>query len=154
MTSVDALLELLGRLGACQETAVLVNDEELLLWPKAAVNAMKSQKLIVKARPAVSAICTGCEYNCAMPVHALPATAGHPSSFIVCDKRSDVNRVSVPSKRLIQWQCNADLVCSLLLQVLAFANLPGKKIVLAGGKLALSPVTNGARCYVLKLPTH
>jgi len=110
MTAIDALLKLLGRVGACRDTAVLVNDEELLQWPGAAVKAMKSQKLIVRARPASSAICPGCESNCVMSVHTLPATTSTPSSFIVCDKRSDINRVPVSPERLTQWQCNADLV--------------------------------------------
>jgi len=51
MTSIDALLELLGRVGASRDTAVLITDEDLLQWPKAAVKAMKSQKLIEKVRP-------------------------------------------------------------------------------------------------------
>jgi hypothetical protein len=110
MTTIDALLELLGRVGACRDEAVLVNDEELLQWPKAAINAIKSQRLLVKARPASSAICSGCELNCVMPVHTLPTTTSKPSSFITCDKRSDINRVSVPPGRLNQWQCNVDLV--------------------------------------------
>ena len=114
MTPQDALIELLGRVGASQGAAVLVNDEELRQWPSAAVKAMKSQRLIVKARPASSAICPGCECNCVMPVHTLPATAGAPSSFIVCDKRSDINRVLVPTERLKQWQCSANLVCGFV----------------------------------------
>ncbi len=111
MMSIDALIELLDRVGAWRHTAVQVNDEDLLQWPKAAVKAMKSQKLIVKARPATSAICPGCESNCVMPVHNLPATVGTQASFILCDKRSDTNRVPVPAARLIQWQCSTDLVC-------------------------------------------
>jgi len=110
MTAIEALLELMGRVGACRDAAVLVIEEELLQWPTAAVKAMKSQRLIVKARPASSATCPGCESDCIMPVHTLPATTNKPSSFIVCDKRSDINRVPVPPGRLIQWQCNTDLV--------------------------------------------
>ena len=34
MKAIDALLELLGRVGACRDAAVLVNDEELLQWPR------------------------------------------------------------------------------------------------------------------------
>ena len=110
MTAIDALLELLGRVGACRDTSVLVSDAELLQWPRAAVKAMKSQKLIVRARPATSAICPGCESNCVMSVHTLPATKSTPSSFVVCDKRSDINRVPVPPETLTQWKCNVDLV--------------------------------------------
>ena len=111
MTPQAALIELLGRVGASQGAAVLVNDDELSQWPSAAVQAMKSQRLIAKARPASSAICLGCERDCVMPVHTLPAKAGAAVSFIVCDKRSDINRVPIPTERLPQWQCSADLVC-------------------------------------------
>jgi len=114
MTPKAALIEFLGRVGANQGATVLVNDDELTQWPRAAVAAMKSQKLVAKARPASSAICPGCEHNCVMPVHTLPATAGAPASFIVCDKRNDINRVSVPTERLIQWQCSADSVCGFV----------------------------------------
>jgi len=137
MTSVDALLELLGRVGACRDTAVLVNEEELRQWPKAAIKAMKSQKLIVKARPASSAICPGCENNCTMPVHSLPSTAGRPSSFVVCDQRNDVNRVSISSERLIQWQCNADLVCGFVASSLGLRQHAGQKDIAGRWKIGI-----------------
>ena len=114
MTPIGILSELLERVGACDGIAIPVSAEELRQWPHEAVKAMKTQKLIVKARPATSAICPGCERNCVMQVHTLPATAGHPSSFIVCDKRSDINRVTVSSERLIQWQCSTDLVSAFV----------------------------------------
>ena len=115
MTPINPLLELLGRVGASQgNNSVLVSAEELHQWPSAAVKALKSQRLIVEARPASSAACPGCERNCVMPVYSLPAAKGSSSSFIVCDKRSDVNRVPVSFERLKQWQCNADLACEFV----------------------------------------
>ena len=114
MKPVDVLIELLDRVGANQGAAILVNDDELRQWPSEAVKAMKSQKLVARARPAASAICPGCEQQCVMPVHTLPAAARSAASFIVCDKRSDINRVPVSASRLIQWQCNADLVCGFI----------------------------------------
>ncbi len=122
MTTIDALLELLGRIGARRDAAVLVNDEELSQWPIVAVKAMKSQRLIIKARPASSAICPGCENNCIMPVHTLPATTSKSSSFIVCDTRSDMNRIPVSSGRLIQWQSNVDLVSGFVASSLGLRN--------------------------------
>ena len=113
MTPQAALTDLLGRVGASQGATVLINDEELNLWPGAAVAAMKSQRLLAKARPASSAICPGCERDCVMPLHT-PPTKGAPASFIVCDKRSDINRVAVPIERLTQWQCTADAVCGFI----------------------------------------
>jgi hypothetical protein len=53
-----------------------------------------------------------------MPVHTLPATADAPSSFIVCDKRSDINRVPVSTGRLNQWQCSADSVAGFVAAIL------------------------------------
>jgi hypothetical protein len=118
MTSQDALCELLARLGASKGAAVLISEEELSHWPQVAVNAMKSEKLLVKARPATSVVCLGCEQECVMPVHSSPAEDRIAAPFIVCDKRSDINRVAVPISRLEQWQASgvaiADLLAGLL----------------------------------------
>jgi hypothetical protein len=109
MTPRAALVELLGRVGGSMDAAVL-NNNELNQWPETAVAAMKTQRLLTKAKPAVSAICPGCERDCVMPVQ----TRIHPSrgavSFIDCDKRSDVSRVVVSVERLEQWRCTADAV--------------------------------------------
>jgi hypothetical protein len=113
MSPIDALLELFVRVGACHGDKALVNDEDLRQWPVAAVKAMKSQKMIKKARPASSAICPGCEKECLMPVYS-PTGTGTQTSFIVCDRRSDINRVMVPAERLIQWQCSAEMVCEFV----------------------------------------
>jgi hypothetical protein len=107
MTPQAALIELLARVGVCNGAAVLVSAEELSQWPAAAVTAMKSQKLLAKARPAASAICPGCERACTMPVYTVPA---RPQSFIVCDKRSDINRVPLSAARLVQWRSDAEAV--------------------------------------------
>jgi hypothetical protein len=118
MRPIDTLFELLGRVGANQGSTVLVNAEELNQWPSAAVKGMKSQKLIVKASPAKSASCPGCEENCVMPVDNLPEKGGASSLFIVCDKRSDINRVPVSPEKLMQWQCSVDSVSEFVASVL------------------------------------
>jgi hypothetical protein len=114
MTPHDALIELLARVGARNGAAVLVSGEELSQWPAAAVTAMKSQRLLAKARPASSTICPGCERACVMPVHTLPRASGTAASFIVCDKRSDINRVPVSAECQKQWRCDADAVCGFI----------------------------------------
>ena len=114
MTPQDALIELLARVGARNGAVVLVSAEELNQWPAAAVAAMKSQKLLARARPAVSVVCPGCERECVMPVHTVRAGPRGPASFIVCDKRDDINRVSVSADRLMQWRCDADAVCGFI----------------------------------------
>lgn len=45
-----------------------------------------------------------------MPVHTVTDGADTASSFIVCDKRDDTNRVSVSAERLRQWQCGVGAV--------------------------------------------
>jgi hypothetical protein len=122
MTPQAALIELLGRVGARQGAAVLINEDELSQWPAAAVAAMKSQRLLVKARPAVSVVCPGCERECVMRVHTMPAGPRGLTSFIVCDKRSDINRVAVPISRLEQWQTTCDLIADLVAVLLGFSD--------------------------------
>ena len=110
MTPEAVLIELLMRVNAGREAAALISDYELSHWPIDAVAALKSQRLIVKARPATSVVCPGCEQECVMPVHTLSGTSKNPASFIVCDKRDDINRVPVSPERLTQWRCNIESV--------------------------------------------
>jgi hypothetical protein len=118
MTPQDALLELLARVGASHGAAVFVSADELSEWPVAAVAAMKAQKLLVKARPAVSVVCPGCERECVMPIHVVPPQGTASRAFVVCDKRSDINRVAVPISRIEQWQASDALIAELLAQLL------------------------------------
>ena len=114
MTPEAALVELLSRVGTLGGAAVTVNTEELNEWPAAAVAALKSQKLLRKARPAISVVCHGCEQECSMPVHTLARADASVTSFVVCDKRSDTNRVAIPAARLAQWRCDAEAVCGFV----------------------------------------
>ena len=115
MTPEAALIELLGRVGARLGESVTANTEELNQWPGAAVSALKSQGLLLKARPAKSLVCPGCEQECSMPVHTVTRpNATVATSFVVCDKRSDINRVPIPGARLAQWRCDAQAVCGFV----------------------------------------
>jgi hypothetical protein len=118
MTPLDAIFELLARLGASNGAAVLVSEEDLSHWPPAAVKAMKSQKLLLRARPAASVVCPGCEQECVMPVHTLPAGSSGAASFVVCDKRDDINRVAITTERLTQRRCDLDALCGFAAQSL------------------------------------
>jgi hypothetical protein len=114
MTPQTALVNLLMRMDAQGGGAVLVTAEELAQWPLAAVAALKLQKLLTAARPAISAECHGCERACVMPVHTVTRLGGMAASFVVCDKRSDTSRVTIPRERLVQWRCDADAVCGFV----------------------------------------
>lgn len=118
MTPLEALLELLERVGTSRDAAALVSEEELSHWPAEAVRGLKAHKLLVKASPAVSAVCPGCERECTMPVRTLPAGNGPAVSFAVCDKRDDINRVEIPPERLRQWRCGVEAVGAFVAQSL------------------------------------
>ncbi|MCP5246577.1 MAG: hypothetical protein H6937_11790 [Burkholderiales bacterium] len=111
MTPQAAMIELLERFGASAAKAIFINEEELTGWPVEAVTAFKTQKLMTKAKPATSAICSGCERECVMPVHIIPAKENSTArAFISCDKRSDISRITVSLAKLNQWQCTIDSV--------------------------------------------
>jgi hypothetical protein len=114
MTPCAALGELLARVGARPGAASTVNTEELNQWPQAAVSALKLQGLLLKARHAQSVVCTGCEQECSMPVHTVQRANAPAASFVVCDKRSDTNRVAIAPARLALWRCDAKAVCEFV----------------------------------------
>ena len=105
MTPQAALIELLGRVGALAGHAAYVTEAELILWPPGAVSAMKSQRLLATASPATSAVCSGCERACAMPVYTRPDEGYGAASFIACDKRSDTSQVPVSAAQVTRWRC-------------------------------------------------
>lgn len=59
-----------------------------------------------------------------MPVEVLPASGARlAQAFIVCDKRSDVNRVALPLESLSQWQASGESLAEFLLRNL---EIPGE----------------------------
>jgi len=123
MTPENVLIELLERIAAMRGASALVSDHELSQWPPEAVVAMKSQGLLAKPRASNSAVCPGCERECVMQVHSVSSTPRDTESFIVCDKRSDINRVSVPLDRLTQWQCNVQAVCGFVVDAVGIRSV-------------------------------
>ena len=99
--------DLLSRAGASTAREVRVDSLELARWPEEAVSALKSQKLIRRARRARSTVCPGCGRQCAMPVEW---GADLSTPRVVCDKRSDINRVPVSVDRLAQWRTSAGIL--------------------------------------------
>jgi predicted DNA-binding transcriptional regulator AlpA len=126
MTPQDAIAELLARVGASHGVTIFIDAQELRDWPIAAVAAMKAEKLLVKARPAQSVVSPGCERECVMPVHAEPSGPSDRAAFVVCDKRSDINRVNVPLARLERWQASGESIANLTARLLALRRPSGR----------------------------
>lgn len=112
MKPEEALAALVERVAACHPAPARFHEEELDGWPGGAVSAMRSHKLLAKAPAANSTVCPGCEQACTMPVHTVARAGYDPASFVVCDKRSDINRVTIAPGRLRQWKSDADAVCN------------------------------------------
>lgn len=125
MTPQAALAELLERLGAQQGAAVHIGGDELNSWPVEAVEAMKSVQLLVKARPASSIVCPGCERECAMPIEIFPIEDGRPArAFIFCDKPEDMGRIPVELSLLEQWQVTGGTLARAVARLLGFTKSP------------------------------
>ena len=120
MSPQVALTELLARLAACRGAAVYVSDDELADWRQDFVADLKAKRVLVRASPAASAICPGCERQCVMPVDVLPDDGRGAVVFIVCDKRSDINRVVVPIGALERWKATGELLADCLARLLHF----------------------------------
>lgn len=114
MTGLEPFSLLIARLGANRGAPVVISAAELSCWPEATLTLLKINGLLVKTRPAVSTLCSGCERECVMPVHVVPTQSATPVAFVVCDKRDDINRVAVPLANLDQWQTSVNAVADLL----------------------------------------
>jgi hypothetical protein len=121
VTGAQALAELLDRLGTSRAGQIYVDEVELRSWPAKAVTAMKSAGLLAASADALSVICPGCERQCTMPVHVLPAVP----AFVVCDKRSDINRVAIETESLKRWVTRGEAVAALLARLLRLRRRAG-----------------------------
>jgi hypothetical protein len=120
VTPQAALGELLARLAASRGAAVYFSDDDLAGWPDNLVADLKANRLLVRASPAVSAICPGCECECVMPVEVLPDDKRGAAAFIVCDKRGDIGRVVVPIAVLERCKGTGELLADCLSRLLHF----------------------------------
>jgi hypothetical protein len=118
MTALEALVELLARVGASQNVSVAITEVELSRWPALAVHELKTKLLLTKASPSASTVCPGCEQQCTMPVIFPAADKNASAAFVLCDKRDDTNRVRVPAEQLRQWKCGAEAVGVFVAQCL------------------------------------
>ena len=119
-----ALGELLSRLAASGGVAVYVDDYELEQWPPNLVANLKAMRVLLRASPARSAVCDGCERSCVMPVEVLPDDGRGAAAFIVCDKRTDINRVAVAIGALARWKARGDSLANSLSQLLRLEARP------------------------------
>jgi hypothetical protein len=157
----EVLAEVLARLGASQGTPVFIRSQESNGWPEAAVQSLKTSGILTPAEPAASAVCPGCELDCVMPVHVRSGVSGL-DAFIVCEERSDTNRVTVPVACLEQWQASGEGLARALARLLdiPYSGRPGDESttleigLLRGGKHASHVQLQTAGKMALLLAGH
>lgn len=110
----------------------MVSADELTRWPDAFVAALKTQGMLVKAMPAPSVVCPGCERACKMPVETPVDSKGVVWPFVMCDKRSDTGRVPVPVGLVERWKSSVESVAQGLATLL---DAPVASAVDASGKV-------------------
>ena len=152
MTPRDAFVDLLERVGARHGAAVLISENEVRQWPADAVSAMKSHTLLTRARPAAAVVCPGCEEDCVMPVQTMPAGPRGSAPFIICDKRSDINRVALTSERVNQWKCDATAIARFVARRLGLRR--GGRQANRFGMLEIGLTAGDTRHQMLCLRTH
>ncbi|SER35379.1 hypothetical protein SAMN05421690_10212 [Nitrosomonas sp. Nm51] len=63
MNPLDTLIEIIERVGASSVAEVQISEDDLNEWPNEAISALKKQKLLIKAKPASSAVCVDTGLN-------------------------------------------------------------------------------------------
>ena len=152
MTPREALLDLVARVGARDGAAVRVSETDVRQWPAEAVAALKAHRLLVRARPARTVVCPGCEADCVMPVQTIPAGPRAAARFIVCDKRSDINRVALTTAHVDQWKCDAEALARFVVAQLGLRR--SRHRIDASGTRPLGLAAGDTRHQMLGLRTH
>ena len=152
MTPREALLDLVARVGARDGAAVRVSETDVRQWPAEAVSALKAHRLLVRARPARTVVCPGCEADCVMPVQTIPAGPREAARFIVCDKRSDINRVALTTAHVDQWKCDAEALARFVVEQLGLR--PSRHRTDDAGTRPLGLAAGDTRHQMLGLRPH
>ena len=152
MTPRAALLDLVARVGARDGAAVRVSEPDVRQWPAEAVAALKAHRFLVRARPARTVVCPGCEADCVMPEQTIPAGPRAAARFIVCDKRSDINRVALTTAHVDQWKCDAEALARFVVAQLGLRR--SRHRVDASGTRPIGLAAGDTRHQMLGLRTH
>lgn len=86
-----------------------------------------------------------------MPVHTLSGGSRKTSRFVLCDKRDDVNRVSISERELEQWRADPEAMCELVSNALGIRR--SGQPDLDSGLLAIGVARGAKRSQMLCLQT-
>ena len=115
------LNELIRRLAGSGSDRAFIGLDDPAGADTEVVSAFERTGLVVKAAPARSTICDGCEEECPMEV---TWPGGNRGPFIVCDKRDDIGRVPVDPARLEQWSVSLERLARTTASLLVTQGTP------------------------------
>jgi hypothetical protein len=125
MTETGLLKHIFERLSRAGSGEEIFGADEAARWPENVLEVLVKFGVLGRAESAQVIECDGCERNCFMSVHVLPAESNRPArAFISCDKRDDIGRVPVELGRLAQWRITGGMLASAVAQMLGFTNAP------------------------------
>ena len=87
-----------------------------------------------------------------MPVQTIPAGPRAAVRFIVCDKRSDINRVVLTTAHVDQWKCDAEALARFVVEQLGLRR--SRHRVDASGTRPLGLAAGDTRHQMLGLRTY
>ncbi len=102
---------------------IFLSNHELSELPTTLVNAMKLEKILTKAPPAQSVVCTGCEEACSRPLQSF-GLGDKLKSYVHCDKRDDTNLVPIHKNHIEQWKVSGLSIASFLSTILNLPSAP------------------------------
>ena len=83
-----------------------------------------------------------------MPVQTIPAGPRAAARFIVCDKRSDINRVALTRAHVDQWKCDGEALARFVVAQLGLRrSRHSGQMILGRGPSGSPPATRGTRCW-------
>ena len=115
MAPIEALIDLLGRVGACGGTPALVTDEELHQWHPAAVKALKAQGLISKTPAGIQRNLLGLRAR-VRHARVLSSRKVHGPKIVHRLRQAERHQSGCPflSTALTQWRCGIEEVCGFV----------------------------------------
>ena len=87
-----------------------------------------------------------------MPVQTIPAGSRAAVRFIVCDKRSDINRVALTTAHVDQWKCDAEALARFVVAQLGLRR--SRHRIDESGTRPLGLAAGDTRHQMLGLRTH
>ena len=147
--SYNAVLVALLEHIALTDQPVVIGWRTARQWPEGALKRFLAAGLLVKASPAESIECAGCENACFMDVLIHPSGSSKPPrAFVVCDDpgmQGEMGRINISLDHLQQWKTSAKQLAKVVAELLDLDLKPEETKHQASIRLGMLTSTKGRR---------